>query len=714
MQNNKFFIFLLLLILFIKVFAISEIDSLEAVLIETNGKEKIDVLNHLSKLYMKDNPEISYDCVTEAYEIAKKKNDEKSIADALNHIGNYFRNTYDYDAALRNYQQALNIYRELRSNHDIANIYDNIGHIYWAMGDFPNTLDYFSRSMGIFIALKEQKRLSATYNNLGSVYFRLGMYDESMEYFLKSLSIREEMNDSLIHSTLNNLGNICVRLCDYEKALEMYQRSLENKRKLNINTQSTLNNIGNVHIKLDDYDSALKYLSEALTINEDNKDEKRIATSLNNIAIVYEEQGKIDKALHNYQKALVLKQKIGDNYGYANTSKNLGSIYLLKKDYEQAEFYLKESLDIAKKINARDIIKSVYDLMSKYYSETQDYQKAYLFKNYFSNLRDSLFNEEVNNRIVQYRTNFTINKTLREKELLIKDNQIYKFQLEKDRYYQLTLFLIVLFLITIATFLFYNNNKKKRINKWLIGTNEKLEGMVADRTLELVNTNENLRQEIKVRKETSDKLKSSLKEKEIMLKEIQHRVKNNLQIISSIMNIQSRSSKNKESIEMFANIQNRIISMSLVQEQLYSSGDLALVDFEYYVYTLITNLFGAFGIRTANIKSIINIDDIHLNVNTAISCGLLINEIVTNSIKHGFSGGKKGEIFINMKEDKEDYLHLEIGDNGCGLPDGVDYNKPETTGMELIRIMILQLSAEVELRKKNGVAYKLRFKKLKK
>ena len=696
------------------MFSISKIDSLEAVLNEVNEKERIAILNHLSKLYVKVNPEISYDCATQAYELAKKKNEKKGIADALNNMGHYFRKTYSYDAAIENFQRALNIYRELKLDYDIANIYDNIGHIYWSMGDFPNTLDYYSRSLGIFIALNEPKRQSASYNNLGSVYFRLGMYDESMEYFLNSLTIREEMNDSLIHSTLNNIGNIYVRLNDYEKALEMYQRSLEYKRKGNLETQSTLNNIGNVYLNLDEYDYALRYLSEALIINEENEDEQRISASLNNIAIVYEEEGKIDEALLIYQKALAIKQKIGDNYGYANTSKNLGSIYLMKKNYKQAEFHLKESLEIAKKINARDIIKNVYDLMSKYYSETKDYQKAYLFKNYFSNLRDSLFNEEVNDKIAQYKANFTIEQTLREKELLIKDNQIYKFQVEKDRSYRLILFLILLLLIMIAILLFFNNNKKKKINKLLTGVNEKLEDEVAVRTSELVSSNEDLRQEVSARKETSDKLKSLLNEKEIMLKEIQHRVKNNLQIISSIMNIQSRSSKSEDSIEMFKNIQNRIISMSLVQEQLYSSGDLALVDFNNYVSSLITNLFGAFGIRTANIKSIININDIHLNINTAIPCGLLINEIVTNSIKHGFNENKKGEIYINMKEDEDDYLHLEISDNGDGLPDGIDYKKPESTGMELIRIMILQLSAKVELIKENGVAYKLKFRKLKK
>ena len=113
------------------------------------------------------------------------------------------------------------------------------------------------------------------------------------------------------------------------------------------------------------------------------------------------------------------------------------------------------------------------------------------------------------------------------------------------------------------------------------------------------------------------------------------------------------------------------------------------------------------------IKSIINIKDINLNINTAIPCGLLINEIVTNSIKHGFNNNKKGEIIIDMKKDKNEYLHLVISNNGEALPEGIDYKKPESIGMELIRIMIIQLSAEAELEKEKGVLYKFKFKELK-
>ena len=696
MQKKKLLLIILsLTFLFSNLISITKIDSLEAILSEVNDEDRIPILNKLSSLFRNLNPDVSYDYAVQAYELSKKKNNKIGIVGSLNNIGHYFRKINDFDQAIANFQQALEICRKLKDDCDIANIYDNIGHIHWLSGDFSNALDYYKRSLGMFVALGDLRRQSMAYNNIGSVYFRLGIYDESMNNFLNSLSIREEMDDPKICSTLNNLGNIYVRLCDYEKALEMYQRSLKYKRKLNKNPQSTLNNIGNVYLKLNDYSKALQYLTEALIINEENEDEKRIASSLNNIAIVYEEKGRLDQAVDYYQKALDLKKKVGDTYGYANTSKNLGWISLTKKDYKQADFYFRQSLEIAKKIKARDLVKDNYDLLSQCYSAINDFENAYLYKKYCSNVRDSLFNEETSDKIAQYRTNFTIEKTLREKEMLIKDNEIIKLQMEKIKSWWITLFLLVMFFIIFAILLYFNINKKKKINKLL------------------AETNENLRKEIEIRKITSNNLQSSLKEKDVMLKEIHHRVNNNLQVISSILDLQSRSSTNKEFITMLRNTQNRIISMSLVQEKLYSSGDLALVDFNNYINSLIDYIYGTYEINPSRIKPVINVEDIHVNINTAIPCGLLINEIVTNAIKHGFNDNKKGEIFINMKKDKSEYLHLVISNNGVHLPDGINYENPISIGMELIRIMIIQLSADVELQKEKGVIYKFRFKELK-
>jgi len=629
-------------------------------------------------------------------------------------MGHYYRVNHDYDSANKCFQDALNLYRKIRSDKSIANIYDNIGYLHLAQSDFPEALDYYTRSLGMFLAMEDEERQSIAYNNIGIAYYRLGLYDESLNNFLKALRLREKLNDPLIYSTLNNLGNIYVRLGDNEKALEMYEGSLEHKRKHNKNVQSTLNNIGQIYIDLKDYDRALKYLSEALRINEEKEDIKRIAIGLNNIAVVYEEIGKLDEALYNYQKALEIKENIGDKYGYANTSKNLANIFLIKNNLKQADILLEKSLAVAKDIGAQDVLKDIYELLSSRYLMVDDFKKAYKYKNLSASIRDSIFNAETSDNIARSRTNYTIEKTLQEKEILEKNNQIYMLELEKDKSYRLTLVLLVLLLILIAIFLFYRYSRKKKMSELLALTNTKLEEEVSLRTAEILETNKELRKEIEMRKEAGKKLEESLDEKNEMLQEIHHRVNNNLQIIASILNMQRRTAVEEESLNMFKNTHDRVLSMSLVHGQSYLSENFALLDLNKYVRSLVISIFSSYNISYSRIKPIIEIEDIKINVNTAIPCGLLINEIVTNAIKHGFNKDKEnGEINIKIHKDEQDFIYLEIYNNGESIPDGINYEDHDSVGLELIRILCLQLSADVLMENKDGVKYKIKFKKLK-
>jgi two-component sensor histidine kinase len=148
----------------------------------------------------------------------------------------------------------------------------------------------------------------------------------------------------------------------------------------------------------------------------------------------------------------------------------------------------------------------------------------------------------------------------------------------------------------------------------------------------------------------AEKIERSLREKEVLLKEIHHRVKNNLQVISSLLHLQSRHIKDKEALELFDDSRNRIYSMSLIHESLYSSRDLARIDFAGYVRTLTRDLFRSYRVSPNDIKLNMEIKDVFLNVNTGIPCGLIINKLVTNCLKHGFPDGMRGEIQIGLSE----------------------------------------------------------------
>jgi len=225
--------------------------------------------------------------------------------------------------------------------------------------------------------------------------------------------------------------------------------------------------------------------------------------------------------------------------------------------------------------------------------------------------------------------------------------------------------------------------------------------------------------DITERKQSEEKIKSSLQEKEILLKEIHHRVKNNLQIIISLLRLQARYIKDKEVLEIFEESRNRIKSMALIHEQLYGTENLSEVDINEYIKNLLRSLLESYKYSIQNINIELNTDkDIKLKINTAIPCGLIINELITNSLKYAFPENKNGTIFINLhKKTKDNHYELVIGDNGVGLKgemQEVELNDPVKTdslgfGLRLVRILIGQMDGHLHIQNNKGLEYKIIF-----
>jgi PAS domain S-box-containing protein len=217
-------------------------------------------------------------------------------------------------------------------------------------------------------------------------------------------------------------------------------------------------------------------------------------------------------------------------------------------------------------------------------------------------------------------------------------------------------------------------------------------------------------QDITDKKNDEQHIKQSLLEKESLLKEIHHRVKNNMQVISSLLSLQSNYITDPHALEVFGESQQRVQSMALIHEKLYRSDDLAHIDFSEYIQDLTSSLFSSYMISTDSIKLEFAVESVFLSIHRAIPCGLIINELVSNSLKHAFPDPQKqGEIKISFQLD-EDKLHtLSIKDNGIGLPNGFDIENAESMGLRLVSILSNQLNATLEITNGMGTEYKLRF-----
>ncbi|WP_414516977.1 PAS domain S-box protein [Nostoc sp. PCC 9305] len=218
-----------------------------------------------------------------------------------------------------------------------------------------------------------------------------------------------------------------------------------------------------------------------------------------------------------------------------------------------------------------------------------------------------------------------------------------------------------------------------------------------------------IQQDITEQKQAEEKIKASLKEKEVLLKEIHHRVKNNLGIVSSLLQMQCRRTQDPVVTAILRDSQNRIASIALVHEKLYRSEDLADIDFAQYIPDLTTHLFDSYNVSSSQIQLNIQVDNASLDIETAIPCGLIINELVSNALKYAFVGNIGGKIEVKFYQQSESTLTLIIRDNGVGLPENFDSKKTKTLGITLVQGLVKQLRGKLEIDSQQGTEFKITF-----
>jgi two-component sensor histidine kinase/CheY-like chemotaxis protein len=236
--------------------------------------------------------------------------------------------------------------------------------------------------------------------------------------------------------------------------------------------------------------------------------------------------------------------------------------------------------------------------------------------------------------------------------------------------------------------------ERKLAEKKLEKYRDQLEEMVKERTTKLAETNEELQREIA--------------EKELLLKEIHHRVKSNMQLISSMLGVQNSQIKDESARKVFREGWGRIRFMALVHEKLYQSDDFTGINFAEFTNSLLNDLFGTYNVDPDTINLNIGIKNVRIDINLAIPCGLIINELVSNSLKYGFQEQEKGEIIIEF-ESKNSIYELTVGDNGTGFPKYLDFRNVESLGLQLVRLLCKKINATIELDRSKGTRFKIVF-----
>ncbi len=560
-----------------------------------------------------------------------------------------------------------------------ANIFKSFGILNMVKSQYDSAIFYYDLSAIVYEKINHKEGYADVLTNKGFAFSKLARYTEALEYTHKGLDIYDSLH--LLEKTSNtytNLGIIFQLNNDFEKALSNYQKAIDTAPDYKKNVKRSLVNIATIYNKQHKYDSALSIYTMAQVAMEKENDIYGLSIIHNNIGDVYFSLKQYPKAADQFRKAIDYKKQINNKQGQAIASKNLAEVLLKMGNIKEANTWVIKSLELSKEVNSKKQILDALLLSAKINQEAGSHSTANKFYSDYILLKDSLDNAEQIKAIEEIQEKYQSEHQQKEiAELEIKNKQS-QLEMEKGNNQRNILLFVIVLTLVFAVFLTYsilNNKKSQRI---LAQKNELIQLALGD--------------------------------KETLLKEIHHRVKNNLQIISSLLSLQTRYISDEKAIQAVNEGKNRVKSMALIHQKLYQKDNLTGIEMDDYIQHLVESLFVSYGISSNKIKFTTDIAPIRLDVDTAIPLGLILNELVSNALKHAFKNDG-GELLIELKE-KNKKLHFKIKDNGKGVSEK-DKDKKEGFGLRLINSLARKLKATVSLDSAHGTCYYIEIEKYK-
>ena len=685
-----------------------------------NDSTKVNLLNELSAKKFRVNPEEALNHAIKAKGIADSLGFANGSGDSRKNIAFYYIRKAEYVESKKYYLDALKFYEAADNKSRIALCYNNLGIILQKQGELEKAIEYHKNALAQRKKMDDKYAIASSLLNIGVLNYQKGDFPQAIEYYNEVLEISYEIPDTaLACKTLNNLAVIFEQQGHLQKALENYHKNVTLYEKINnkAGLGSSYINIGVVHYMMKDNDKAVDFYKKALAIQEEIGNKEEIANLLTNIGLIHQEQNDYAAALPYYDRALELRREIGDKPGIATSYYNFGNFYFHQDKYSEAEEYYKKSLEIGEKLGIKKSIcqnnnmlgllylkenklneslahsrkafevaeeigyvklqKESADVISQTMAALGRYREAYNYHIKFKMYADSLINESNIKEITNLQNKYDFEK---EKQTIELEQQKREALLKAETQQQIIIrnAFILGFLITVifVIIIYYFYRKIKTANQQLIEQN------------------------IIISKQKE--------EKELLVREIHHRVKNNLQIISGLFDLQMKNTENTETKSTLIDGLNRVKSVGLIHELLYQKDDVINIDFEKFANNLLEHITSFSSDKP--IKKIVNIPEgIKFDIGTSIPLGLIITELLTNAFKYAFAEVETCEIYLSLSQLDENRYQLIVSDNGVGLPEQYNFYKSKSLGLRLVRSLTSQLNGKIDYEFKDGAKFVLIF-----
>lgn len=655
------------------------IDSLEHLLTTVQEEDRrLELLIEVSRKLEVQDPAQGLVYGNEAYEIASRKKDTIALIDILNgraicnlHMGYLEQAETEWR---KSFSFALIKKQKKRAGIQLV----NLGNLHDSRGNLDSATYYNEKALEFYYGVGDALDSAIVYNNLGIVLERLGNYSKAIEYYIHAKKAFDKAaREDYMSAMLVNIGNIYMLQNEPEEALTHYRQSLSLKKKVHDRYGEGIvyNSLGTFYAKKKNQDSSIYYFKQSLNIKEEMQDTLGLIEAFIGLGNNYGQHGEPELALQYHERAYALAKRKEIKIALASAAGELGKSHILLGNDKLAETYLLEALFLAENGGEPETQLNVYKALSGLLKKKKDPRAFEIYEKYIV-LDDSLRNDKQTREITRLGMQYEFDK---EKELLALEQQKKELALNAElerQVFQRNIGLGAIGSGLIILALLWRGYRVKQRNNHL---------------LEVQKNN----------------LVIALEERENLLKEIHHRVKNNLQVVSSLLSIQSRSVNDPAALDALEEGRNRVKAMGLIHQNLYQEDNLVGVNLSQYLEKLTDSLLASYKVDTEKIHIARNIDAVSLDVDILIPLGLILNELISNSLKYAFPDREEGNIALSIAPQEKGLL-VEVQDDGVGMPSTFQLETASSMGYKLIKAFVRKMKADLRIHSERGTRVQIR------
>jgi two-component system, sensor histidine kinase PdtaS len=589
----------------------------------------------------------------QAVQFAQKLDSPRLIFSAYRAIGLVNEDNNRLKEAQTAYAVALNIANTSLKDSEQLLIYTDWAIVHKKMGQYKIALEYHLLTIERAEKTGNWEMAEDGYHGLGTLYSMLSDFNQSAHYYLLSIQAAEKWgNTEGIVLTNQNISNIYMKAKNYDMALQNVVKTYDMALKLGDSTRiaAVLRIYGNIETAMGHLDNALSKHLQACTILEKRGDKVRLVETYMSVGHVYFQQKQYDKAEDYYNRCNTLKQFFS-SYGQAEFHNKLGRLAATQGKLDKAEAAFIASLNITNSFGFKEIAVDNHIALSEIYNKNKDYSRAYQ-ESLAANKLTEILSQEVNQKsITEAQFKFDIEK--RDLEI-----EAQKKQLSQSKLIRWTLIIGLLLTSTLLYITWLQMRKKQEASKRV----------------------------------------------QLTIKELHHRVKNNVQTIASMMRLQARQSQDPSVSAVLLENKLRLETFSMLHQQLYQTDDIQKVDLKPFITSIIDKLQFTYTIPQENMETQIFIEDKLMDVEMAIPLGLMLNELLTNSFKYAYPSVSQLKITIEIKDNS-----LHYADNGNSLSASFDFEKNAGFGMDLIKSFAQQLKGKYKFYNAKGFSFDMSY-----